>query len=119
MTQSRANCVIRQRVIANRCLLGKVCTSGCAERLAESGHDNRVQRMDEPANVNPGRNPEHEVRDPDSNRDRQHVQSNGEGYPENLGHQNQVMGNYQPNLRIARRAETNTRCRRSGLRNCR
>jgi hypothetical protein len=26
--------------------LGKVCTGGCAERLAESGHDNRVQRME-------------------------------------------------------------------------
>jgi Integrase core domain len=27
-------------------LLGKLCTGGCAERLAESGHDNRVQRME-------------------------------------------------------------------------
>jgi glutathione S-transferase len=26
--------------------LGKLCTGGCAERLAESGHDNRVQRME-------------------------------------------------------------------------
>src|ERR1700687_4184138 len=28
------------------CHLGKLCTGGCAERLAESGHDNRVQRME-------------------------------------------------------------------------
>jgi hypothetical protein len=27
-------------------LLGKLCTGGCAERLAEGGHDNRVQRME-------------------------------------------------------------------------
>jgi hypothetical protein len=26
--------------------LGKLCTGGCAERLAESGHENRVQRME-------------------------------------------------------------------------
>ena len=26
--------------------LGKLCTGGCAERLAESGHGNRVQRME-------------------------------------------------------------------------
>jgi Fe-S oxidoreductase len=26
--------------------LGKLCTGGCAERLAESGYDNRVQRME-------------------------------------------------------------------------
>ena len=26
--------------------LGKLCTGRCAERLAESGHDNRVQRME-------------------------------------------------------------------------
>jgi DNA-binding FadR family transcriptional regulator len=29
-----------------RVALGKLCTGGCAERLAESGHDNRVQRME-------------------------------------------------------------------------
>jgi len=27
-------------------VLGKLCTGGCAERLAESGHENRVQRME-------------------------------------------------------------------------
>ena len=30
----------------NAPFLRKLCTGGCAERLAESGHDNRVQRME-------------------------------------------------------------------------
>jgi hypothetical protein len=44
--------------------------------------------------------------------------AHGEGYSKNLGHQNHVMGNYQPNLQIARRAETNIRRRRTDLVNC-
>jgi hypothetical protein len=36
----------RQVTDAEVAALGKLCTGGCAERLAESGHGNRVQRME-------------------------------------------------------------------------
>ena len=29
-----------------KCHLRKLCTGGCAERSVESGHDNRIQRME-------------------------------------------------------------------------
>jgi Protein of unknown function (DUF4236) len=36
----------RAHSVGSLLALGKLCTGGCAERLAESGHDNRVQRME-------------------------------------------------------------------------